>query len=126
MAEARSVMGVGVAVADKKMALLLFLCQHGIEAGVICEGGFGTLSCNLCGTIRVIEAKYGRTDRTTCVTWIPYYHTSNTRCKKTVTNIVSHRCNGRKECVIHASNILFGDPCVGTVKYLDVTYECQT
>ncbi|CAM4331199.1 unnamed protein product [Leuciscus chuanchicus] len=106
--------------------LLLFLFQHGIEAGVICEGGFGTLRCGSFGTIRVIEANYGRTDRTTCVRGIPYYHTSNTRCKKTVTNTVSNRCNGRKTCVVHASNTVFGEPCVGTYKYLALTYQCAS
>ncbi|CAM4325332.1 unnamed protein product [Leuciscus chuanchicus] len=102
--------------------LLLFLCQHGIEAGVICEGKAGVLSCSF-GTIRVITANYGRTDRTTCVRGKPYSQISNTRCRVTATNTVSNRCNRKKTCVVPASNSLFGDPCVGTYKYLDIVVE---
>ncbi|XP_077058228.1 L-rhamnose-binding lectin ELEL-1-like [Siphateles boraxobius] len=106
--------------------LLLFLCQHGIEAAVICEGGIGILSCEYTsGTINIIKATYGRADRVTCAFWIPYYHTANTRCRRTVTNTVSYRCHGRKSCYLPAYNTIFGDPCVGTVKYLDLSYTCR-
>ncbi|KAK7166994.1 hypothetical protein R3I94_001406 [Phoxinus phoxinus] len=109
--------------------LLLFLCLHGIEAHVICEGQDGVLSCgmSLSGsprTIRVIKANYGRTNSRTCANGVPYSQISNTRCGIIVTNIVYDRCNRKQTCVIPASNSLFGDPCVGTYKYLDVTYAC--
>ncbi|XP_039541658.1 L-rhamnose-binding lectin CSL3-like [Pimephales promelas] len=106
--------------------LLLFLSQHGTEAGVICEGGIAVLSCERSfGRISVIQATYGRTDRVACARGIPNSQTSNTSCLANATNKVSHRCNGRKRCVVPASNSLFGDPCVGTFKYLHVTYTCQ-
>ncbi|KAK7166993.1 hypothetical protein R3I94_001405 [Phoxinus phoxinus] len=104
--------------------LLLFLCQHGIEAHVICEGNAGVLSCGSPRTIRVIKANYGRTNRRTCANGVPYSQILNTRCGITVTNIVYDRCNRKQTCVVPASNSLFGDPCVGTYKYLDVTYAC--
>ncbi|KAK9968288.1 hypothetical protein ABG768_002622 [Culter alburnus] len=34
-------------------------------------------------------------------------------------------CDGSKSCSIPALNSVFGDPCYGTYKYLDVSYECQ-
>ncbi|XP_039543506.1 L-rhamnose-binding lectin CSL3-like isoform X2 [Pimephales promelas] len=105
--------------------LLLFLSQHGIEAGVTCEGRIAVLSCGAFGIISVNRATYGRTDHRTCARGRPYSQISNTRCSVTVTNIVSHRCNGRKRCVVPASNSLLGDPCVGTYKYLHVTYRCR-
>ena len=37
---------------------------------------------------------------------------------------VSSRCNGIKSCRLVASNKIYGDPCRGTYKYLDVLYTC--
>ncbi|MGI4401095.1 hypothetical protein ACR2V8_26930, partial [Klebsiella pneumoniae] len=34
-------------------------------------------------------------------------------------------CNYRGFCTVRASNSVFGDPCVGTFKYLDVSYYCR-
>ncbi len=38
--------------------------------------------------------------------------------------VCSHRCDGRKSCSVPAVNSVFSDPCVGTHKYLDVSYLC--
>ncbi|XP_048050502.1 L-rhamnose-binding lectin CSL2-like [Megalobrama amblycephala] len=105
--------------------LLLILCQHGIDANVICQGRSGILRCNS-GSIRIIEATYGRSDNTTCAYRKPASQISNTNCRAPVTSIVSSRCNRKKRCVVSASNIHFSNPCVGTYKYLDVTYQCPT
>jgi len=48
------------------------------------------VSENTSGTIHIIQATYGRTDRVACVKGIPWYQTLNTRCRRTVTNTVSH------------------------------------
>ena len=34
------------------------------------------------------------------------------------------RCEGKNACEVEASNGVFGDPCVGTRKYLTATWEC--
>ena len=34
------------------------------------------------------------------------------------------RCEGKNSCEVAASNGVFGDPCVGTRKYLTTTWEC--
>ncbi|XP_067237234.1 L-rhamnose-binding lectin CSL2-like [Chanodichthys erythropterus] len=103
--------------------LLLILCQFGIVASVICEHGFGTLRCNS-GSIRIIDATYGRSDRITCSYGLLASMISNTNCRAPVTNIVASMCHRKTSCVLFASNIHFSDPCVGTYKYLDVTYTC--
>ncbi|XP_059384626.1 L-rhamnose-binding lectin CSL1-like [Carassius carassius] len=106
--------------------LLLFLCQHGVEAKrtVACEGKSMRLRC-VWGLIKVIKANYGRTDRTTCTYGIPAHQTSNMRCfRGTSLHTMSTRCNGRKSCSVPAVNSVFSDPCVGTHKYLDVSYLC--
>ena len=40
-------------------------------------------------------------------------------------HLICCRCNNKTSCAIQASNSLFGDPCVGTFKYLDIDYECK-
>ena len=39
--------------------------------------------------------------------------------------ILNNTCNGKTECTIRASNGIFGDPCPGIHKYLEVYYECH-
>jgi len=34
------------------------------------------------------------------------------------------RCNYQRSCSVVASTKTFGDPCPGTVKYLEVQYQC--
>lgn len=36
-----------------------------------------------------------------------------------------HSCSGKNICTIKASNSVFGDPCVGTYKYLELAYICE-
>ena len=39
-------------------------------------------------------------------------------------NYVKDSCHGTQSCEMTASNSNFGDTCLGTYKYLNVTYEC--
>ncbi|XP_050953157.1 L-rhamnose-binding lectin CSL2 [Labeo rohita] len=106
--------------------LLLFLCQHEVEAKttLVCEGGSAYLSCDL-GFIKVLRASYGRTDRTTCAGGRPANQISNTHCfREASLHLMSARCDGRKSCSVPATNSVFSDPCYGTYKYLDVSYDC--
>ena len=71
--------------------------------------------------ISVTCANYGRTNEWTC----PHTHVSDTFCyTSNALNIVRHHCHGETSCDILASNNIFGDPCYGTYKYLDVKYDC--
>uniref|UniRef100_A0A8C2EB99 SUEL-type lectin domain-containing protein n=1 Tax=Cyprinus carpio TaxID=7962 RepID=A0A8C2EB99_CYPCA len=90
-----------------------------------CEGGSVPLSCDW-GYIKVITANYGRTDHTTCSTGRSFHQLSNVDSVllKTVLCVCSYRCDGRKSCSVPALNSVFSDPCVGTHKYLDVSYLC--
>lgn len=45
--------------------------------------------------------------------------TSNTQ------KIAMLMCNGRTECSLEAANDVFGDPCVGTYKYLYLEFVCE-
>jgi len=41
-------------------------------------------------------------------------------------SIVQGRCQGKTSCSLRANNGVFGDPCVGTYKYLQVGHTCET
>ena len=91
---------------------------------ITCENSIAHLDCDYGRVISVNNAYYGRSDVTTCSHQRFFFQLLNTDCS-TPTSIVAERCNGRNSCTIAASNSVFGDPCFGTVKYLEVAYVCQ-
>ncbi|XP_016517429.1 L-rhamnose-binding lectin CSL3-like [Poecilia formosa] len=91
---------------------------------VTCEGSVSHIHCEK-GVIFMISATYGRSDRMTCSDGIPDDQTKNTDCAMNVESVYD-RCNGKSECSVLASSSVFGDPCVGTYKYLEVLYFCLT
>ena len=97
-----------------------FQCLHAIQV-TICEHHKKTLSCPRGGKINILEASYGRHDRHTC--WHPSIRTTNCHAGNSI-SIVKSKCNNKSSCVLFASNSVFGDPCWGTYKYLDVNYHC--
>ncbi|XP_070540332.1 uncharacterized protein [Ptychodera flava] len=87
---------------------------------LVCEHQTLTLQCTD-GTIQVMSANYGRTDGETC----PHPAISDQECGAEVSiDVVKEECEDKKSCSVRASNSVFGDPCVGTFKYLQVKYYC--
>ncbi|KAL7399283.1 hypothetical protein ABVT39_022464 [Epinephelus coioides] len=74
--------------------------------------------------IFVYGTDYGRRDQTTCSHQRPASQLQRIDCSSP-TRKVAESCNGKNSCIIRASNSVFGDPCVGTYKYLEVAYICQ-
>ncbi|KAG1960985.1 L-rhamnose-binding lectin CSL3-like [Pimephales promelas] len=109
------------------ITLLLFLYHNGAEANkkaMACEGESVRLKCDL-GFIKIIKANYGRTDRKTCASGKPAKRVSDKKCSTSASlSIMSARCDGRKICTVPAENSVFTDPCPGTSKYLDISYDC--
>uniref|UniRef100_A0A8C2DA10 SUEL-type lectin domain-containing protein n=1 Tax=Cyprinus carpio TaxID=7962 RepID=A0A8C2DA10_CYPCA len=68
--------------------------------------------------ISIHSANYGRTDSTTCSTGRP----ASQLCFFHILSLF--RCEGKNNCSISASNSVFSDPCVGTFKYLYISYFC--
>nr|XP_046254129.1 uncharacterized protein LOC124064001 [Scatophagus argus] len=91
---------------------------------VTCEHSWAHLYCDEGQVIFVYGADYGRRDQTTCSYKRPASQIENVHCSDP-TNKVAERCNGKNSCIIKASNTVFGDPCVGTYKYLEVAYTCD-
>uniref|UniRef100_G3NPV0 SUEL-type lectin domain-containing protein n=2 Tax=Gasterosteus aculeatus aculeatus TaxID=481459 RepID=G3NPV0_GASAC len=100
-----------------------FTCLPAIHS-VTCEHSLTHLTCDQGLIISVYGATYGRHDQTTCVYGRPASETQNTDCSQPGSS-VSQSCNGKNSCIITASNSVFGDPCPGTYKYLEVAYICE-
>uniref|UniRef100_A0A8C7XR71 SUEL-type lectin domain-containing protein n=1 Tax=Oryzias sinensis TaxID=183150 RepID=A0A8C7XR71_9TELE len=85
----------------------------------------GNISSPLSGNgkvIMVLSAFYGRQKRNVCNN-CPLAMSQNVNCGHP-TDLVAEKCDGKKRCNIKAANSVFGDPCKGTHKYLEVTYVC--
>ncbi|KAI0237477.1 L-rhamnose-binding lectin CSL1 [Lamellibrachia satsuma] len=76
------------------------------------------ISCPSGSVVHVISAFYGRLDTTTC----PLGATQTTTCSLPgITDTVRTICQDKTTCDVSGP---FTDPCVGTYKYLKVTYKC--
>ncbi|XP_067384124.1 L-rhamnose-binding lectin SML-like isoform X1 [Channa argus] len=93
------------------------------KRSVTCEGSVLNLQCDKGKVLYIHSADYGRHDQTTCSYQRPAGQVQNVQCSR-ASNIVAQSCNGRNSCTVSASNSVFGDPCVGTYKYLEVAYIC--
>ncbi|XP_065672703.1 uncharacterized protein LOC105845300 isoform X5 [Hydra vulgaris] len=85
-----------------------------------CEGSDLTIDSRGKGIINILEANYGRTSSSVC----PGPNDWNTNCnnQKRSLDIVQSRCSSKSFCTVQATSAVFGDPCVGTFKYLEVKY----
>lgn len=88
----------------------------------ICQNQELTLHCGHGRVIKIRHANYGRTNYYTC----PRGNLHTDDCESSDTKkIVKSRCNGKRRCRLRATNSIFGNPCHGTTKYLEVTFTCD-
>ncbi|XP_055772990.1 L-rhamnose-binding lectin CSL3-like [Salvelinus fontinalis] len=98
--------------------------QRVLLSSIICEGSDSQLLCDR-GEIHIQRANYGRRQHDVCSIGRPHKQLKNTNClSPSTTSTVAERCDGERQCIVKVSNSVFGDPCVGTYKYLDVAYTC--
>ncbi|CAK6982877.1 rhamnose-binding lectin-like [Scomber scombrus] len=71
----------------------------------------------------IYGADYGRRDKNTCALVSAFWR-RNHHCSRP-TSKVAESCNGKRSCKVKVSNSVFGEPCRGTFKYLEVAYRCQ-
>ncbi|XP_033729975.1 L-rhamnose-binding lectin CSL3-like [Pecten maximus] len=93
----------------------------GIQRSITCERKNSTLSCRRGQVLVILSANYGRSDPNTC--YSKKIRTTKCASSKSFSK-VKDSCQGKRSCQLYASNSVFGDPCRGTYKYLDVTYRC--
>jgi len=92
----------------------------------VCEHKTLSLSCPEGTTIDILTANYGRTEKDKCPSSLLKNLLASTDCKADKSlEIVKTHCDGMGSCTVQAKNSLFGDPCSGTFKYLDVSYTCK-
>ncbi|KAM8829863.1 L-rhamnose-binding lectin SML-like [Synchiropus picturatus] len=99
-----------------------YTCFPAIRA-IACERSAVELFCGPGQVIFIYGADYGRRDRTTCIAERPNQQIQNNNCVNPTR--AAERCNGKNRCTLEALNSVFGDPCVGTYKYLEVSYRCE-
>ena len=101
--------------------VICFFAVEDLVSATICEHDKVIIRCVIGGRIRVVSASYGRHDRATCSH--PSIGTTSCHSANSLT-IVQSRCDTKTSCELHASNGVFGDPCPGTFKYLEVKFQC--
>ncbi|MCI4381130.1 hypothetical protein PGIGA_G00248120 [Pangasianodon gigas] len=109
-----------------KLTLLTFIASQGLfvsgENMITCEGDVHRLTCDT-GLIKVKSSLYGRTDNHTCSFNGFPSEAVNTSCSSRISTIAD-RCNGLRECELKTSLLDTPDPCYGTYKYYNTTYDC--
>lgn len=95
---------------------------HNLSSFTICEGRAAKLTCKAGRKMKIVQARYGRSNKRTCKGG----PIRTTKCKATKSlAIVRKYCQRKASCVLRANNSVFGDPCFGTYKYLKVKYRCS-
>lgn len=96
------------------------------STSIACEKSVMKLDCERKnGIIRITRANYGRFTLTKCNSHGATKEWNVSCLLPESKRIVAERCDGHPSCEIMASNDVFGDPCVGTFKYLQVYYTCE-
>ncbi|XP_052282102.1 L-rhamnose-binding lectin CSL3-like [Dreissena polymorpha] len=105
------------------LLVIVACCAHSaLGISIICEGSSMYLSCPPGQVLYVHSGVYGRTQGAVIC---PHQSIKTTNCvSPSSTATVANLCNGKNLCSLSATNGVFGDPCYGTYKYLEVEYAC--
>ena len=88
----------------------------------VCEGKTMRIKCAK-GVINVLKASYGRQHgKEVCPS--SDIGTHNCHAVNSLPKM-KEECEGKSWCIVPSTNSHFGDPCVGTHKYLTVQYVCK-
>ena len=104
-------------------------CQRdtGVQQASECEGSTLEISCPDGEKIDILAVTYGRLSSEQCTegrgaednVW------SRTDCdSENDLDIVRGLCQRQQQCQVAATNAVFGDPCGGVFKYLEIDYKC--
>lgn len=93
-----------------------------VHRNIFCEHrGHRTISCGKGEVIKITKGYYGRTSLHHCGRRNWY----NTACtSKSSVTLIPNACNGKQSCTLNPHNNIYGDPCIYTVKYLDIEHVC--
>ncbi|XP_038079205.1 uncharacterized protein LOC119746366 [Patiria miniata] len=103
---------------------IICLAQDNFKVQHACEGQEFRLTCPAGFGVHVAHALYGRIVPGNVV--CPSNSILTTKCLAlNALNVVRNKCEGSSSCWFNANSNLFGNPCVGTHKYLHVFYLCK-
>ncbi|XP_069173525.1 latrophilin Cirl isoform X3 [Procambarus clarkii] len=88
-----------------------------------CEGTTLSIDCAPGNVINVIRANYGRFSITICNAHGNTEWSVNCQSPRTH-RVLAERCSGVDNCSTEVNSQIFGDPCPGTHKYIEVHYAC--
>ena len=86
---------------------------------VFCQDDSHTLICPHLQKINILSANYGRLTGAQVCGW-GTIKTTNCKANGALAKVQNH-CQRKFHCTLRATNSEFGDPCIGTYKYLEVT-----
>ena len=95
-----------------------------MKSKYVCQGQRLRLRCEGDYIIRILGAKYGRLEPGSSI--CPHENITDMDCRAPdVLLKMTVRCGNKHKCTVKADHTMFGDPCPGTFKYLDVIYRCS-
>ncbi|XP_037527073.1 adhesion G protein-coupled receptor L1 isoform X2 [Rhipicephalus sanguineus] len=111
--------------------LLLQLCVAASRRGdppryrtaYACEGSQLRISCDEGHLVQLIRANYGRFSISICNEHGTLDWSVDCMSPRSF-RVMQQSCDVKKGCTLPASTDVFGDPCPGTLKYLEAHYQC--
>nr|ADD22401.1 cnidarian egg lectin isoform a [Hydractinia echinata] len=88
----------------------------------VCQDKTLQIKCAPGYIVRIHDALYGRMSKAYCG-W-RFYYSKGCRSHSSVSQ-TANMCNNKRTCSVSATNKVYGNPCVGTHKYLEVKYSCE-
>ncbi|XP_071944417.1 uncharacterized protein [Antedon mediterranea] len=100
---------------------LFFAFTKGNLKEIICEGQTHQITCTNGGNIQVISAHYGRYEPGSV--YCPHSSSPAHSCGYDTSEYASNLCNDMNSCSVRSFS-MYGDPCPGIYKYMEVDYTC--
>ena len=95
-----------------------------MKSKYVCQGQRLRLRCDGDYVISILGAKYGRLEPGSSI--CPHENITDMNCREPDALLrLTGKCNNKRKCTVKADHTMFGDPCPGTFKYLDVIYRCS-
>ena len=111
-----------------KTKTLYFILDSGeeeqYETHYACEDTRLNISCAPGLHLNIIRANYGRFSIAICNLHGNTEWSVNCMSPRTL-RVIRARCQGGSECQVPVDSTIFGDPCPGTFKYIEVHYSCD-
>lgn len=89
-----------------------------------CEDTTLNITCGADLYLDVIRANYGRFSITICNDHGNTDWKVDCQAGRTL-RAMQARCSNKKQCIVPVQSSIFGDPCPGTYKYIEVHYACR-